>query len=291
MRLPRLRGRQGDAARRLDLAALALEDGDPRKALDLAGSALREARRGGAESEVLEALLLRAASLFELERFAEARKEAAQACEADPENPAAWFERAEAAYRCADFEEALSAVRTAVDLDPEDPEAWSLLGRVALWMDDAAAAELGGRAPIIDRRWLGGRFGAATLATLLSTGSLMSCFALLPFWLENAHGASAAVAGVAFLPIGAGIALTSRRSGRLGDAGRTAETTAAGMLIAACGFLGTALADDWPERIVLFQRNHENVCGSLGALREEIRRTVLHEVGHHFGMDEHELPY
>jgi predicted Zn-dependent protease with MMP-like domain len=55
---------------------------------------------------------------------------------------------------------------------------------------------------------------------------------------------------------------------------------------------GTALAgDDWPERIVLYQRNHENVCGSLGALREEIRRTVLHEVGHHFGMDEHELPY
>jgi len=105
-----------------------------------------------------------------------------------------------------------------------------------------AAAELRGRAPIIDRRWLGGRFGAATLATLLSTGSLMSCFALLPFWLENAHGASAAVAGVAFLPIGAGIALTSRRSGRLGDAGRTAETTAAGMLIAACGFLLSALA-------------------------------------------------
>ena len=46
-----------------------------------------------------------------------------------------------------------------------------------------------------------------------------------------------------------------------------------------------------PERIVLFQRNHENVCASLGALREEIRRTILHEVGHHFGMEEHELPY
>lgn len=103
-------------------------------------------------------------------------------------------------------------------------------------------AELRGSAPIIDRRWLGGRFGAATLATLLSTGSLMSCFALLPFWLENAHGASAAVAGAAFLPIGIGIALTSRRGGRLGDAGRTATTTAAGMLLAATGFLLAALA-------------------------------------------------
>jgi MFS family permease len=103
-------------------------------------------------------------------------------------------------------------------------------------------AELRGSAPIIDRRWLRGRFGAATLATLLSTGSLMSCFALLPFWLENAHGASAAVAGAAFLPIGIGIALTSRRGGRLGDAGHTATTTAAGMLLSAFGFLITALA-------------------------------------------------
>jgi predicted MFS family arabinose efflux permease len=103
-------------------------------------------------------------------------------------------------------------------------------------------AELRGSAPIIDRRWLGGRFGAATLATLLSTGSLMSCFALLPFWLENAHGASAAVAGAAFLPIGIGIALTSRRGGRLGDAGHTATTTAAGMLLSAAGFLIAALA-------------------------------------------------
>ncbi len=119
----------------------------------------------------------------------------------------------------------------------------------ARWLLVAAAggavlciAELRGRAPIIDRRWLRGRFGAATLATLLSTGSLMSCFALLPFWLESAHGASAAVAGVAFLPIGIGIGMTSRRSGRLCDAGRTAETTAAGMLLAALGFLLAALA-------------------------------------------------
>jgi MFS family permease len=103
-------------------------------------------------------------------------------------------------------------------------------------------AETRSAAPIIDRRWLRGRFGAATLATLLSTGSLMSCFALLPFWLESAHGASAAVAGAAFLPIGIGIALTSRRGGRLGDRGRTADTTAAGMLVACAGFLIAALA-------------------------------------------------
>ena len=54
---------------------------------------------------------------------------------------------------------------------------------------------------------------------------------------------------------------------------------------------GALHSGDMPERIVLFQRNHENVCGSLGGLREEIRRTILHEVGHHFGMEEDELPY
>jgi predicted Zn-dependent protease with MMP-like domain len=33
------------------------------------------------------------------------------------------------------------------------------------------------------------------------------------------------------------------------------------------------------------------VCATLGDLVEEIRRTILHEVGHHFGMDHDELPY
>jgi predicted Zn-dependent protease with MMP-like domain len=29
----------------------------------------------------------------------------------------------------------------------------------------------------------------------------------------------------------------------------------------------------------------------MRGLIEEIRRTILHEVGHHFGMEEDELPY
>jgi predicted Zn-dependent protease with MMP-like domain len=269
MRLPRLRGRHGDAARRLDLAALALEDGDPRKALDLAGSALRDARRGGAEADVVEALLLRAVSLFELERFGEARKEAARACEADPGNPGAWFERAEAAYRCAEFEEALTAVGTAVDLDPEDPEGWHLLGRVALWMDDPdtadrafrRAATLDAEEYVVPVRIASGEFDR-TAAQVWAT---------IPAAFQTRLGNALVV--VEPLP-------------DPDDVARGFDPDTLGIYEG-----GTALADDWPERIVLFQRNHENVCGSLGALREEIRRTVLHEVGHHFGMDEHELPY
>jgi predicted Zn-dependent protease with MMP-like domain len=44
-----------------------------------------------------------------------------------------------------------------------------------------------------------------------------------------------------------------------------------------------------PERIVLYQRNIERICRSRRDVIEQIRRTVLHEVGHHFGMDEHRL--
>lgn len=95
--------------------------------------------------------------------------------------------------------------------------------------------------PILDRRLFEPRFAAASVATMLSTGSLMSCFALLPFWLEGAHGASAALAGAAFIPIAVGLAATSRYAGRLGDLGRTRAVTTAGMLAAGGGLAVTAL--------------------------------------------------
>lgn len=53
----------------------------------------------------------------------------------------------------------------------------------------------------------------------------------------------------------------------------------------------TALETGLPERIVLYQVNHENISGSKAELGEQIEETVRHEVGHHFGMEEDELPY
>ena len=46
-----------------------------------------------------------------------------------------------------------------------------------------------------------------------------------------------------------------------------------------------------PEQITLYKRSHERVAATMGELVEEIRRTILHEVGHHFGMEEDDLPY
>ena len=54
----------------------------------------------------------------------------------------------------------------------------------------------------------------------------------------------------------------------------------------------TALAGlGMPERITLYKRSHEKAAGSLEELVDEVRKTILHEVGHHFGMDEEDLPY
>jgi MFS family permease len=127
------------------------------------------------------------------------------------------------------------------------PEVWFSVAWVSLLL--LVPTELIARRPVIDGRLLrNSRFAAATLATLLSTGTLMSCFALLPYWLEQAHGTAPIVAGLAFVPIAVGIGASSRRGGALSDAGRTGLSTAAGMGLAAAGFAMAALAahaDAW----------------------------------------------
>lgn len=53
-----------------------------------------------------------------------------------------------------------------------------------------------------------------------------------------------------------------------------------------------------PDRVVLYQRNIEEYAAEAAEeegrpveeiIREEVRLTVLHEIGHYFGMDEEQL--
>ena len=44
-----------------------------------------------------------------------------------------------------------------------------------------------------------------------------------------------------------------------------------------------------PDRIVIFRRPHLDMKLSESDLRDEIRRTVLHELGHHLGIDDERL--
>ncbi|MGE0404900.1 MAG: metallopeptidase family protein [Candidatus Korobacteraceae bacterium] len=44
-----------------------------------------------------------------------------------------------------------------------------------------------------------------------------------------------------------------------------------------------------PAYVVLYQKNIEAVCSTKEEIREQVRLTVFHELGHYFGMDESQL--
>jgi predicted Zn-dependent protease with MMP-like domain len=44
-----------------------------------------------------------------------------------------------------------------------------------------------------------------------------------------------------------------------------------------------------PAHIVLYQENIEAVCSSEAEVRHQIRQTLMHELGHYFGLDEEQL--
>lgn len=62
-------------------------------------------------------------------------------------------------------------------------------------------------------------------------------------------------------------------------------------------YLGTPLTErdgGWaagalPDRIVLFRGPLSRMCSDLAELREEIAVTIVHEAGHHVGIDEDRL--
>jgi predicted Zn-dependent protease with MMP-like domain len=45
-----------------------------------------------------------------------------------------------------------------------------------------------------------------------------------------------------------------------------------------------------PNTIVLFQKLIEDICETEVEVAEEIRITILHEIAHHFGIEEEDLP-
>ena len=52
---------------------------------------------------------------------------------------------------------------------------------------------------------------------------------------------------------------------------------------------GFDYGNNLPDRIVIYQRPIEAVSQSLEEVAEQIRRTVMHEVGHFFGLEESDL--
>jgi predicted Zn-dependent protease with MMP-like domain len=64
---------------------------------------------------------------------------------------------------------------------------------------------------------------------------------------------------------------------------------------------GIALTERWgdpmmelPDRIFVFRNNLLDMCASVEELEDEVRITVVHEIAHHFGIDDerlHDLGY
>ena len=46
---------------------------------------------------------------------------------------------------------------------------------------------------------------------------------------------------------------------------------------------------DYPDAITIFKGPHERLEGSRAEILEEVRKTVVHEIAHYFGMDEDQV--
>lgn len=44
-----------------------------------------------------------------------------------------------------------------------------------------------------------------------------------------------------------------------------------------------------PDRILIYREPHKQACASIDELVTEIHITVVHEIAHHFGIDDHAL--
>ena len=51
----------------------------------------------------------------------------------------------------------------------------------------------------------------------------------------------------------------------------------------------STMAMHFPDIIYIYKRNIERICRTEGQIRTQVRATLLHEIGHHFGMDEEQL--
>ena len=52
----------------------------------------------------------------------------------------------------------------------------------------------------------------------------------------------------------------------------------------------TAFAD-MPDQVVLYRHAIVNVCKTRREVIREVRDTLVHEIGHHFGLSDDEMPY
>ena len=217
--------------------------------------ALSQARGGGAEEAVVTLSESFPEALDRLRSMGEQE-------DAGWHRLAAWL-----AFRSGRMRDAATSAEASLELE-SDAATWHLLGRVRTWLNSAAAPAAFARAALLDSDEFS-----------------------IPYRVSRDR--FAALAEEAFAAIPEPFRLRMDNTMVVIDDLPEIEAVREGEDPDILGIYEGATAIDrgLPERIVLYQRNHEQVVTTQEQLRREVQETMRHEVGHHFGMSEEELPY
>ena len=257
----------------LDRIYDALDEEDFEGALGLIGEAI-ETLPGGEDDPVLR--LLAGSTLLEMDQAEDAAEQLALAVGMDPEDAEARSTLALALFRCTRFGEARQHSQRALEADPKSPDALYVHALLLEREGDTADAERHfERAAVLDpeRYPAPVRFDRKTFeAEVVRAGEMLP--------LEFRRHLDEVAVLVEDLPSDA----------ILLDEKPPLDPELLGL------FVGTALPERSfsggsaaPPRILLFKRNLERFVQDDEMLREEIARTLHHELGHYLGMDEEGL--
>jgi tetratricopeptide (TPR) repeat protein len=224
----------------------------------------------------IAALVLASEALWWLGRFEDARLAAQAAADADPASVQALWRLAVALYRQGRFQEAGERLDALLTLAGRFAPAWALRGQVRVWLDAGnpeagradftAAAQLpsGSGIWVVPYRMAGGEFKAAVDAQVrvhdAETGSPAGepvDVALLPDKPRVERGADPDSRWHLEGPSPGGGDSDTQFGGLGGDFAAGARSRV-----------------PFGERLVLYQRNIENLCRDKAAVREEIRKSV-----------------
>ncbi len=270
-------GSTAEAERLLDAAGEALDRGEGEEALDLAARGERAARRAEATELLPDLVLLQASALNHLGRSREALSRADELLSGSPSDTAAMLERAFALWELMRLAEARSQLEELVRLTPDDAWPHHLLGLVSERLGDPGEAK---RRLARARRLDPEEFPEPVhLSPEEFDRAVEDALAELPPQIRD-YLSNVAIA-VEDLPADDDLLASDPplspailgifRGSPLGEKGSM---------------------DPWshfPSSIVLYQKNLERAVADRAELIEQVRVTLVHEVGHFLGLDEEDL--
>ena len=191
----------------------------------------------------------------------------------DKDDPMTRVARASALFDLCRLEEATGEVAKAIDKDPRCADAWWLRGRLATVTGDHAAADKAfARSVSFD----GDRFQPPfRIDEDAFAGVIEAAMAELPEVIKGAmKNVSVIVQDLPELEI-------------LKKSDPPLSPSAVGLFDPEP--LAPNAGPGQPVRIFLFRKNLEVTCGNREEMVEEVSVTLLHEIGHHLGLDEDDL--